>query len=253
VADLQWKERTGGAAAYAGPGLAVLCVLAAMLAGFGHRWDWWDFRVGFSVLRWSVYVAHGALALALVGAVFTAVKRSWRVFALAIAGASIALAVIAVPWTYMRTARSVPPIHDITTDTANPPVFVALLPLRGQAPNSADYGGPAVAAQQKRGYPDIAPAIFRLAPQEVFAQAERTAREIGWNIVAAVPSEGRLEATDRTFWFGFTDDVVVRVQPVGGSTRVDVRSVSRVGRSDIGANARRIRAFLHKLSANVGP
>ena len=71
--------------------------------------------------------------------------------------------------------------------------------------------------------------------------------------MAAVPAEGRLEATARTRWFGFRDDVVVRVRPDGAGSRVDVRSVSRVGRSDLGTNARRIRGFMDALrSAPAG-
>jgi uncharacterized protein (DUF1499 family) len=85
----------------------------------------------------------------------------------------------------------------------------------------------------------------------VFARAVDVARGLGWEIVAAVPAEGRLEATDRTRWFGFRDDVVVRVRPEGAGSRVDVRSVSRVGRSDLGTNARRIRGFLESLRAGL--
>ena len=81
----------------------------------------------------------------------------------------------------------------------------------------------------------------------MFAWVVEVARGRGWEIVAAVPEEGRLEATDRTRWFGFRDDIVVRVRSDGPGTRVDVRSVSRVGRSDLGTNARRIRGFMDAL------
>src|SRR6202022_4383493 len=119
--------------------------------------------------------------------------------------------------------------------------FVAVLPLRQGAPNTAEYAGAALAAQQRAGYPGLAPVRFAAPPDQVFARA------LGWQIVAAVPAEGRLEATDRTRWFGFRDDVVVRVAAEGTGTRVDVRSVSRVGRSDLGTNARRIRRFEEAL------
>jgi uncharacterized protein (DUF1499 family) len=126
---------------------------------------------------------------------------------------------------------------------------VAVLPLRRGAPNSADYAGAALAAQQRAGYPDLGPARLAAPPDQVFARAVEIARGLGWQIVAAVPAEGRLEATDRTRWFGFRDDVVVRVTAEGTGTRVDVRSVSRVGRSDLGTNARRIRRFLEAVQA----
>jgi uncharacterized protein (DUF1499 family) len=97
------------------------------------------------------------------------------------------------------------------------------------------------------GYPDLGPARFTAPPDRVFARAVDIARDLGWEIVATAPAEGRLEATDRTRWFGFRDDVVVRVRPDGAGSRVDVRSVSRVGRSDLGTNARRIRGFMDAL------
>jgi len=66
---------------------------------------------------------------------------------------------------------------------------------------------------------------------------------MGWRVVSSAPAEGRLEASDTTRWFGFTDDIVVRVTAAPNGSRIDVRSASRVGRSDLGVNARRIRAF----------
>jgi len=148
-----------------------------------------------------------------------------------------------------RAARSVPPIHDITTDLEDPPSFVAILPLRAGAPNAAQYGGPAIAAQQRAAYPGIATIILPLAPQQAFAKALAAARVLGWDVVAAVPEDGRIEATDRTFWFGFRDDVVVRVRPRNGGSVVDIRSVSRIGRSDTGTNAKRIRRFVGEIKA----
>jgi len=145
------------------------------------------------------------------------------------------------------SARNKPPIHDITTDTADPPPFVAIVPLRRDARNPVEYGGPAVAAQQREAYPDIAPLSLPVPPAQAFERAERAARGQGWEIVAAVPAEGRIEATDTTRWFGFKDDVVIRVRPEGAGSRVDVRSVSRVGRGDVGTNARRIGQFLDAL------
>jgi uncharacterized protein (DUF1499 family) len=160
-------------------------------------------------------------------------------------GAAAAL----VPYRWMQQAQRVPPIHDITTDTERPPEFQAVLPLRADAPNPAAYGGPEVAAQQRAGYPDIAPLTLELPPAEAYRQALDAAREMGWELVAADSAEGRIEATATTGWFGFKDDVVVRVAPAGAGSRVDVRSVSRVGKSDVGANAERIREYLARLRA----
>jgi uncharacterized protein (DUF1499 family) len=87
----------------------------------------------------------------------------------------------------------------------------------------------------------------------VLSRATEAARALGWEIVATAPADGRLEATDRTRWFGFRDDVVVRVRPDGSGSRVDARSVSRVGRSDLGTNARRIERFLAALTSALAP
>ena len=235
--------------------LAILCALAAVLSGPGHRWGWWDFRVGFSILRWAAYVGLGAAGISLVGCIRARPGGPRRGFAWAVLGIVTSLAVVGVlalkEWNYLRIAREVPPIHDITTDTMNPPRFIAILPLRKDAPNPAEYGGAAIAAQQNKGYPDLGPAKFDVPPDQVFERAAAVARAMGWSIVAAVPIEGRIEAVDTTFWFGFKDDVVVRITPVGTGSRVDVRSVSRIGRSDLGTNAKRIRTFLTKLAATV--
>jgi uncharacterized protein (DUF1499 family) len=136
-------------------------------------------------------------------------------------------------------------IHDITTDPENPPGFVSVLPLRKDAPNSATYGGPEIAAQQRAAYPDIRPLVSDLPPARAFERALSVAQRMGWSIVDDNAAEGRIEATATTRWFGFKDDVVLRIVPAAGNgSRIDIRSVSRVGRSDVGTNARRIRTFL---------
>jgi uncharacterized protein (DUF1499 family) len=140
-----------------------------------------------------------------------------------------------------------PHIHDITTDIENPPRLVSVLPLRKNAENSAEYGGPEIAAQQHTAYPDIVPLMLPMRPAQAFERALATARHRGWMIADANPAEGRIEATATTFWFGFKDDVVIRIVPVTGGSRLDMRSVSRVGVSDVGTNAARIRSYLKEL------
>src|SRR5690606_31111513 len=125
--------------------------------------------------------------------------------------------------------------------------FEAVLPLRDDATNPPEYGGKEVAEQQRAAYPDILP--FRMAepPAEAFDAALAAARDMGWEVVSADQVTGRIEAVDTTFWFGFRDDVVVRIMAVDGGSRIDVRSKSRVGRGDAGANAKRIERFLDRL------
>jgi uncharacterized protein (DUF1499 family) len=224
---------------------AALAVALLALAGPGTRLGIWTFRGGFTLLRWSAWIGLAAAAAGLVQLLLPAVRRGgWLPYAAAALAGALALA---IPALWLREARRVPPINDITTDTAEPPAFVAVLPLRAGAPTPATYPGPATAQAQQRAYPDLGPLLLAADPAAAFAGALAAARAMGWEIVAADAAAGRIEATDTTRWFAFKDDIVVRVRPEGAGSRVDVRSVSRVGKSDIGTNARRIRRFLAAL------
>ena len=242
------RSRAVSAVALTGFGLAVLTALAVALAGLGSRWGWWHFRTGFEILKWGGYAGLAAAAVSLIGSVAARPGGTRRGFVPAVAGLIIALVVAGVPWQWKQTAGSVPPIHDITTDTENPPAFIAILPLRADAPNPAAYGGPEIAAQQRAGYPNLGPLILPVPPALAFDRALGAARDLCWKIVDSNPNNGRIEATDTTFWFGFKDDIVVRVTPSENGSRIDVRSVSRVGRSDVGTNARRIEKFHQKVT-----
>ena len=226
--------------------LAVLAALMLLSAGVGTRLSLWAFGTGFGVLRWAAFVGLAAAACALVMLLVPRLRRAHGVM-LAIA-LLLGLGVAFVPWNNLRQARTVPPIHDISTDTVHPPAFVAILPLRAGAPNPAAYGGEEIARQQLAAYPDLHPQETPLKPAEAFARALAAAQAMGWKIVASDAAAGRIEATATTLWFGFKDDVVIRVEPFNSGSRIDVRSVSRVGKSDVGTNARRIRAYLAKLA-----
>jgi uncharacterized protein (DUF1499 family) len=225
--------------------LAIVAAFGALVlllvSGPGTRMGWWDFRLGFTLLRWAAYGAAAAFVFAAFALVLGGARRR---AALALV---VSLGVFALPWTLQRQARGVPPIHDITTDTDDPPAFVAIVARRAGASNPPGYAGPEVAAQQKRAYPDLAPIVLAEPPDRAFERALAAVRSLGWEMVAADAREGRIEATDTTRWFGFKDDVVIRVRPAPSGSRVDVRSKSRVGRSDVGANAARIRRFRSAL------
>lgn len=231
--------------------VAIIAVLLLVLAGPGVRLGLWTFRGGFGMLRWAAYLGLAAAAVALIH-LLVARWRGARPWPL-LAALALGLLSAGVPWYWRRQAAKVPAIHDISTDTQDPPGFVAVLPLRADAPNPATYGGPAVAAAQQQAYPDIRPLVLpTAAPDAAFRRALDAARAAGWTIVAADSAAGRIEATATTGWFGFKDDVVVRIRAADRGSRVDVRSVSRVGRSDVGTNARRIRAYLRHLAATRG-
>lgn len=225
--------------------LSLIAALLLLVAGPGTRLDWWEFRTGFQLMRWAAFAGLAAAALALGMLLLPRTRRaaSGPLLLALLVGLGVAF----VPWNGMRQARALPPIHDITTDTGRPPEFVAILPLRADAPNPATYGGAEVAQAQISGYPDLRTHRMGVAPAEAFKRAQQAARDLGWEIVAADAAAGRIEATDTTLWFGFKDDVVIRVEADGIGSRVDVRSVSRVGGSDVGANAKRIRAYLQAL------
>jgi uncharacterized protein (DUF1499 family) len=231
--------RSFGAAALL---VALVAGLLLLLTGPGYRIGAWSLQTAFGLMPWVLY--GGLLALLL------SVIALWRARGRSLFGALaliVALGVTAVPLRLRQMAASAPPIHDITTDTANPPTFEAVLPLRTDARNPLDYTQE-VARQQRDAYPDIKPLILEIPAAQVFDRALRAAHDAGWDVVHVSADTWRIEATDTTPFFGFKDDVVVRLTPVGSRTVVDVRSVSRIGRGDLGTNARRIREYLAALS-----
>ena len=206
----------------------------------------------------------GAL-LAIVGFLVATSKGSPIPRGAAAFGIVVALAVLGYLLSWLRTGMGVPAIHEISTDLASPPAFVAIKAIRDAQPglNPAEYvndlsspnGTTNVPEAQRKAYPDIQPLILEGLPaDQAFARAEAAARELGWEIVAAVPAEGRLEATDTTLFFGFKDDVVFRIRPAatGAGSVVDIRSTSRVGMSDLGANGKRIGALSAAIKAKAG-
>ncbi|MDN5849032.1 MAG: DUF1499 domain-containing protein [Nitrococcus sp.] len=236
----------------AGIGLLLALIGAALVAlpGPGYRWQQLALAEAFTLLRWGAWIGLAGAVFSLLAILLLLTNRGGRSVPALLAGVGLAIGGVSfgLPWALLQQARSVPPIHDITTDTANPPVFRAILPLRRGAPNPARYGGPSIARKQHQAYPDIRPLHFQVSPERAFAAALEVAKELGWRIVAATPEAGRIEATATTFWFGFKDDVVIRIRDMGRGTRVDIRSVSRVGRSDVGKNAERIQRFSAQLT-----
>jgi hypothetical protein len=239
----------------AGVGIGAVALLSAVGIWFGL----WDFRRGFTLLQFANNYADWIAGLALIIAIglFVA-SRVWRapngpkLAAVALVGALAAALGYYIPESY-RPPEGTPPIHDISTDTIDPPAYVAILPLRADAPNTTVYGGSQgmtherLAQLQTEAYPELTTLTLDEPPEQVFERALAAVRELGWELVAAVPDEGRIEATDTTFWFRFKDDVVIRIRPAGGGSIIDARSLSRVGGGDAGTNARRLRAFFAAL------
>ncbi len=229
-----WTRRIARAAIAA----AVLVLLAGPLIKYG-------------ILGWQAGLAMFALGAILAGIggiiCLIAVLRR-RGGLLTVVAAAAGIAGLAVPVGIVVNAGNKPGIHDITTDTANPPAFVDITAdVRGPDTNPIDYD-PAIASQQQAAYPDLKPLVIARAPAAAFELATSAAMQQGWTIVAKDEAAGRIEATDTVPWWGFKDDVVIRLTPEGTGTRIDVRSKSRVGKGDLGVNAKRISDYLARIA-----
>ena len=168
----------------------------------------------------------------------------------ALLAVAIGVAAAYTPLTWFLRAQQAPELNDITTDTNSPPPLVVTLQLRRGASNPATYPGANAAVLQRAAYPDIVPVILPEPPAEAFKKVDAAAMAMGWDVVARAPAEGRIEAVATSAWFGFRDDIVIRIRPDGAGSKVDIRSKSRDGESDLGVNARRIREFIAKLKAS---
>jgi uncharacterized protein (DUF1499 family) len=168
-------------------------------------------------------------------------------------GLIAALAIIATVVIVTLPNADVPRINDITTDTENPPVFVHAKTLGDNAARDMTYPGEEFARQQKEGYPDLAPLSLSMPPEQAFSRVQLAARSMpGWEITNESPQGLRLEGTETSEYFRFVDDFVIEVRKVDGSSEVHMRSKSRIGRGDVGANAKRIKAFFARLGTAGG-
>jgi len=251
--------------------LSVLVVAA--LAAMGPAWQAGLLDLGTifrSVFPNATYAALGLAALALIGLIVSGARG--RIGAAMLFGLSLALTGGAgwKMYDFRQTAESVPPIHDVTTDPDNPPQFATLSPERPAGelnvparPCPDDTASSCVdmsdMTPQERwrvyhdaAYGDLEGLSLSIPPRAALALAERAARDMGWEIAESDPQAGRIEATATTDWFGFKDDVVIRITATeAGTSGVDIRSVSRIGVSDLGANAARIKAYIGSLSSLV--
>jgi uncharacterized protein (DUF1499 family) len=227
--------------------LACVSGLTVGISGPLHRDFGLDADLAISVFRYGFYLAAAATALGLATLVPTRPGDRRRGFVAAVLAVGVGVGASWPPVNWLLRARTAPAINDVTTDTANPPPLVVTLQFRQNAPNPPTYGGESVATLQRAGYPDIQPIVLNVPPAEAFKKVDTVAMAMGWDVVARAPAEGRIEAVDTTSWFGFHDDIVIRIKADGAGSRIDIRSKSRVGQSDLGVNAQRIREFTQRL------
>jgi uncharacterized protein (DUF1499 family) len=249
----EWNWASIGA--HLGFALAILALVLLALGPLGWHLGWWHYRFALTwLMAYPAYIGIAGAAVSLAALLFGWAHLGGRGIALAGLGILAGAGVAYEPWHYNRLRSVAPPIHDITTDTDNPPAFVAALPVRAAAKaNPVTYEGANLAKQQKAAYPDIVPVKLALAPDAAFKQALDTAKGMsGWTVVDSDAGSGRIEANQASRWFHFVDDVVIRVSADGAGSKIDIRSVSRVGRSDFGVNAERVRAYMAAVMARAG-
>jgi uncharacterized protein (DUF1499 family) len=227
--------------------LAAIAAVIVVFAPIGWLAGMWDFRVTVVADLSSAC----ALILSALILYFSRSRMEWGRVAIAVIAFIVGGLVAYVPWHYDTVRRTVPAINDITTDIDDPPAFIAAVVARTaeEGTNPVAYPGAKFAEQQKQAYPDIAPLVLALPPDRAFSRALDAAQSMGWKIVTADPIAGRIEASDRSRWMGFVDDIAIRITPSGSGSRIDMRSSSRLGRSDFGVNAGRIHAYLATLRA----
>lgn len=224
--------------------ISLIAVLLVALAGPLYKFGVIDLATAFTGFKFGVFAGIAALILLAIQLLF---KRNTASIGSALISAVLAITAIAIPLSMMNTAKNVLPIHDISTDLVNPPAFVAIAPLRADAPNLAAYDGIETAEQQRIGYPDLQTLRYDQTQPELIAATKQAIENLGWELVNIDADKGIVEATDTTAWFGFKDDVVVRVTDNENERLVDIRSKSRIGGSDLGKNAARVHGFIKEL------
>ncbi len=229
---------------------AIVAVVLLVAGPLGYKFGLSPLQPSLVSLLIALFTGAVVVLLAFIMTIVSQVKalprnRNLTVVALLVGAIPI---VVMVP--QMMAAQSVPPIHDITTDTVDPPRFFEVVALRADAPNDLEYGMENIppeemAKMQQAAYPEVRTLATELDVASAVARAADLMASQGHEVVNVDAAAGIVEGTATTFWFGFKDDMVVRVRPGDdGGSIVDMRSVSRVGQSDVGANAARIVAFL---------
>jgi uncharacterized protein (DUF1499 family) len=250
-----WGLRISGTARFVALVAAGMAVGAMACAWFGLI----PSIQGFTWFTYSVFVAAGALFVSLIALCIHAVKKSASMGQIAFAWV-VAAPLVAYAAFFISQAQKVPALHDITTDLANPPQF-STLKLRDDLNKVVPDGGraelKALSPAQRRArlhaeaYADLKPVSVGMNVPSTVERITAQARARGWDVVLVDPVRGRIEATETVSVFRFKDDIVFRVTPDpddDSRSIVDARSVSRVGISDVGVNARRIRLALKELT-----
>ncbi len=226
----------------------ILAIMCLPIGALGSKLGIWPFTGGFMLLAVGVVLATAVFFLGVIAAVLCFVRGMQAERGAVLTGVVISLVVLVFAGLQVSTATSVPSIHNITTDTLDPPAFDKLVAVReAEKANPLAYDAAKLAPLQQQAYPAVKPLISDIAPAQMLDKAVAALKAMGLEVVDVNRQGGMVEATHETFWFGFKDDVVVRVRAEGSGSIVDIRSVSRVGESDLGKNAERIVEVLNLL------
>ena len=226
--------------------ISLIAFLLVALPAPLYRFGVVELGTAFTGFKFGLVVGIAALVLLAIQVIFKRKTVSLASAAIAVIFSAIA---IALPLGMMTTAKNVPPIHDISTDVVNPPEFVAIAPLRADAPNPVEYAGAEAAEQQRTAYPDLQTLTYSQSKPELVEASKQAVENLGWELVNTDADKGIVEATETTAWFGFKDDVIIRVTDNDSERLVDIRSKSRIGKSDLGKNAARIHALVDELNS----
>lgn len=222
--------------------LGVLSFVLLAVAVRGFRSGDWPWPRAYDLAGWAVWAALGGVIMALAGLVVWLRRRNGGAVAVLL-GLILSLPVAGLGAAFEIAARTTPPINDISTDTEDPPVFwFTATPSDYPAQNA----GP-----QRAAYPQVRPLELPVSVDDAFVMALALVGERGWKVLSADPAESQIEAIARSRLFGFEDEVAIRVTETDTGARIDMRSRSRLGQIDRGANARRIEAFLSDLETRA--
>ena len=228
---------------------AIVGLATLPIGALGSKFGIWPFTLGFMLLAVGVVLATIAFFVGIIAAVYANSKKLNEERKKCLIGVAISIVVLGLMGNQFLSASDVPSIHNITTDTENPPQFETLMAVReAEGANSVEYDAEKLGPLQRQAYPYVQSLVTRSAQSVVFDRTVAALTDLGMEVVAQNPNRGHIEATDTTFWFGFKDEVVVRISAEGVGSVVDIRSVSRVGQSDLGKNAQRIGQILNHLA-----
>lgn len=233
--------------AISGFSLVIIAIIIAMSGPVGSRMGWWNFEMAVFIAKWAAYIAIFGAFLCLPGIIIARPGGKRRGFTPGLLGLLIVVSLVGYLQMWKEAKIKMPPISDISTNTEKPLTF-------WNAPNSRIYDTFENAAWQKEAYPDIKPLILPIPATRAYDLALALVKKRKWKLWEPSKEDLHIEATEKTFWFGFSDDIVIHITALpGNKSRIDMRSTSRAGgsSSDAGTNARRIRKFLKALESSA--